>query len=68
MTTKLYKVFEAGGSQLTTLHATCITKAIKRFITTIEEPVSYELQSKQQAVIRYKGSRLATSDFVIYEA
>ena len=68
MKTKLYKVFKAGGAQVVTLYATCVTKAAKEFIATLDKPAKYELYSKEQASVRYQDNHNATSDFVIYEA
>lgn len=68
MKTKPYKVFKAGNTQIGTLRATCITKAVKEFIATLDEPANYELDSKEQARIRYNDNYCVTSDFVIYEA
>ncbi|EGW36451.1 hypothetical protein [Desulfosporosinus sp. OT] len=68
MKAKLYKVFKAGGAQMETLHATCITKAAKQFIATLDKPAKYELYSKEQASVRYNDNHNAMSDFVIYEA
>jgi len=65
---KPYKVFKAGSTQMGTLHATCITKAAKQFIATLNKPAKYELYSKEQASVCYGDSHNATSDFVIYEA
>jgi len=68
MTTKLYKVFKAGSTQIGTLNATCITKAAKQFTATLDKPARYELYSKEQASVSYGDNFNATSDFVIYEA
>jgi len=68
MKTKLYKVLKSGSTQIGTLYATCITKATKQFITTLDKPAKYELDSKEQARIRYNDNYNVMSDFVIYEA
>lgn len=65
---KQYKIFKSGSTQVETLSATCITKATKQFIATLDKPVKYELFSKEQASIRYNDSHNEMSDFVIYEA
>lgn len=68
MNTKLYKVFKSGRTQIGTLYATCITKAAKEFIATLDKPAKHKLYSKEQASIRYSDSYHTMSDFVIYEA
>lgn len=68
MKLKLYKVFESGSTQIGTLYATCITKATKQFIATLDKPAKHELDSKEQARIRYNDNCCVMSDFVIYEA
>ena len=65
---KLYKVFKAGSTQIRMLHATCITKATKQFISTLDKPAKYELYSKEQASVRYNDNYYVMNDFVICEA
>jgi len=67
MKTKMYKVFESGSAQIGTIYATCITKATKQFIATLDRPAKYELYSKEQASVRYNDSYGAMSDYVIYQ-
>ena len=65
---KPYKVFDSGSAQIATINATCITKAVKQFVATLDKQTSYSLQSSQQASISYSDSYSAMSDFVIYES
>lgn len=65
---KNYHVFEAGGAQIDKVRETCITKAVKKFASTLNRPVKYELYSKAQASVRYADNRSITGNFVIYEA
>lgn len=64
---KKYDVFYAGGEKATTIQATCITKACKEFIGTLEKPAKYKLDSKVYASIRYVDNFSICSDFVVME-
>jgi hypothetical protein len=55
---KRYNIFIAGGTKVTEIEATCITKAAKQFINTLERPTKYNLYSKTQASIRYEDITL----------
>lgn len=65
---KLYTVYEAGGGKVCTIFASCITKATKRFITTLDQPAKYELMNRFHATVRYNNNHTISSDFVITEA
>jgi len=68
MKPKLYKVLNAGSTQIGMICATCITKATKQFIATLDKPAKHELYSREQASVRYSDNYCVMSDFVIYEA
>lgn len=65
MKMKQYSVYRAGSTYFTTVLATCITKAAENFIGTLNEPAKYELDSKEQASIRYIENYNVIGDFVI---
>lgn len=67
---KRYNVFRAGSTKITELNATCITKAAKHFILTLDRPVAatYHLHSTAQASIRYVDNHHVMSDYVVIEA
>lgn len=65
---KTYNVFKSGSTQVGTIKATCITKAVKSFINTLDKPVKYELNNLQYASIRYLDNYSICSDFVLMEA
>jgi hypothetical protein len=69
MKIKSYVVYEAGGCKLEMdyIWATCISKAAKKFIATLDKPAMFELRSKQQASIRYRDNHSVMGDFVIME-
>lgn len=64
---KRYNVYIAGSTKIDTVQATCITKACKRFIETLEKAARYELDSREQARIRYTDNYSICSNFVIIE-
>ncbi len=64
---KKYDVYIAGGENLTTIRSTCISKACKLFIETLEKTAKYSLESKEYASIRYIDNHSICSDFVIME-
>jgi len=68
MKTKLYVIFRSGSVMAGTLSDTCITKAARQFISTLDKPAKYKLYSKQQAHIRYNDNYCVMGDFVIMEA
>ncbi|CDX00747.1 Hypothetical protein DPCES_1429 [Desulfitobacterium hafniense] len=65
MKMKLYTVGKAGSTEIGTLYATCITKAAKQFIATLDKPAKYELDSREQASIRYTDNHNLMGNFVI---
>ena len=67
MKIKTYAIYKAGSTQVGTICATCITKAVKQFIETLENPASFELSSKAQASIRYIDNYNVMGDFVAVE-
>ena len=64
---KAYEIYKSGSTKITTLSSTCITKATKEFMKTLQESAKFELYNKQMAKIYYKDNYSITSDFVIME-
>ena len=64
---KKYEIYKAGSTKVCALKNTCITKAIKEFMKTLEKPAKYELHNKFMARIYYKDNYSISSDFVIME-
>lgn len=62
---KVYKIYAAGGSYIASLYATCITTAAKDWIATLNRPAGYELDSREQASVRYRDNHNVMGDFVI---
>lgn len=62
---KKYDVYYAGGERITTVYATCISKACKSFMETLNKQAKYTLESKEYASIRYNNNYTICSDFVI---
>jgi predicted nucleic acid-binding Zn-ribbon protein len=56
------------STKITELNATCITKAAKLFIDTLERKATYSIYSTCQASIRYSDNHSIMSDFVVIEA
>jgi len=64
---KQYAVFNSEGTRECILKNTCITKATKDFIKTLQKPAKFDLHNKHMARIYYKDNYSITSDFVIME-
>ena len=64
---KKYDIFYAGAEKVTTIQATCISKACKNFMETLKNSAKYELRSKAYASIRYADNFSVCSDFVVVE-
>ena len=64
---KQYAVFNSGSTWECILKNTCITKATKEFIKTLQKPATFDLHNKHMARIYYKDNYSITSDFVIME-
>ena len=62
---KRYDIYFAGGEKATTIFASCITKACKSFIETLEKEAVYKLNGKDYASIRYKSNHSICNDFVV---
>lgn len=62
---KRYDIYFAGGEKATTIFASCITKACKSFIETLEKEAVYKLNGKEYASISYKSNYSIFSDFVV---
>lgn len=62
---KAYNVYKAGSTKIGTIRATCITKAAKQFIATLDKPAKYELYSRENASIRFTDNYSIAGDFVI---
>lgn len=65
---KTYNIFVSGGEKVKSVCASCITKACKSFIETLDKPAKYKLESKAYASIRYTDNYTICSDFVVMEA
>lgn len=64
---KKYDVYVSGSTKVSEIHATCITKACKQFISNLDKPCKYELYNKVHATIRYYDNHSIYSNFVIME-
>ena len=67
MKIKKYDVFISGGEKIGTVLATCITRACKGFIGTLDKEAKYELYSKCHASVRYVDNFTICGDYVIME-
>lgn len=65
---KIYNIFVSGGKKIKNIQASCITKACKSFIESLDKPAKYKLEGKAYASIRYTDNYTVCSDFVIMEA
>lgn len=65
---KEYNIYIAGGTQISTVSATCISKACKKFIQTLSKKAMYEPESEEYASVRYIENYSICSDFVVMEA
>jgi hypothetical protein len=65
---KRYSVYVAGGSYVTTVEATCITKACKAFAAHIKLAApKIELMNKYHATLKSKENHTICSDYVVME-
>ena len=62
---KQYAVFNSGNTWECILKNTCITKAAKEFIKTLQKPARFDLHNKHMARIYYKDNYSMTADFII---
>lgn len=62
---KRYDIYFAGGEKLKEVMATCITKACKAFIDTLDKKAKYTLENKEYASIRYTDNYTICSDYVV---
>lgn len=60
-----YDIYYAGSEKITTVKATCISKACKSFIDTLSKEAKYELDNKEYASIRYTDNYTICSDYVV---
>lgn len=67
MKTKRYDIFIVGSVKTDTIYASCISKAAKQFIETLEKEAKYTLCGKQYASIRFNDNYSICSDYVIIE-
>lgn len=65
---KSYDVFRAGSIKCGTVYASCITKACKSYMETLDRPVKCELRNRESASIRYLDNYTICSDYIIMEA
>lgn len=64
---KTYNVFKSGSTKIGQITATCITKAVKQFMATLDKSATYELYSRGQASITYTDNHTIMSNFVIIQ-
>ena len=64
---KTYDVYIAGSEKIDTVHATCITKACKKFMETLEKQAKYKRVTSDYATISYIDNYSICSDFVVME-
>lgn len=62
---KKYNIYCAGGEKITTVKATCISKACKAFMATLNKEAKYELDNKEYASIKYTDNFTICSDYVV---
>lgn len=60
-----YEIAIAGSVTVGTVYATCISKACKSFIETLEKEAEYNLITREHATIRYTDNYSICSDFVV---
>lgn len=64
---KKYNIYYAGAEKFKCIYSSCISKACKSFIETLDKPAKYNLENKEYASIRYTDNYSICSDFVIME-
>ena len=62
---KNYTVYFAGSTPWIGMQSSCITKACKEFIKTLEKPAKYEIINKEYATVTYLDNYSICADFVI---
>ena len=62
---KNYSVYYAGGSKITTVKASCITKSCKIFMKQFNKPYRIEKHSCDYATISFLGNYSICSDYVV---
>lgn len=67
MKTKEYTVYVAGSEKIDTVYATCISKACKAFMKTLNKEAKYTLYSKEMAFVRYTDDYTICDGFVVME-
>ena len=67
MKTKNYDIYYSGSAKITSVCASCISKACKKFIDSNSLNAKYSLDSDQQAKIRCSGNYSIASDYVVIE-
>jgi len=60
-----YIIARAGSTRIGEVYATCITKACKDFMETLDREAKYELYSREHASIRYTDNYHVMGDFVV---
>lgn len=65
---RTYDIYIAGSTKLKSIEATCITRACKMFVETLEKAAKYELYNREHAAIRFTDNYSVCSDFVVMEA
>ena len=65
---KRYDVYISGGEKINSVYASCISNACKSFISALEKPAKYTLQSKEYASIRFTDNYTISSDYVIMQS
>lgn len=65
---KKYVVYYAGGEPITSVYSTCISKACKAFMETLEKPSRYKRFTRMVGLICYKNNHSSFNDFVVIES
>ena len=62
---KNYNIYIAGGEKINTVKATCISKACKAFIATLDREAKYEIYNEEYTSISYTENYTICSDYVV---
>jgi len=65
---KTYNVYRSGGTKVATIKATCISKASKQFIDTLDKKAKYKTEDAYMSEIRYTDNYTIMSDFIVMQA
>lgn len=62
---KKYDIYISGSTKIDTVQATCISKACKNFIETLDKKAKYTLVNSDYATISYTDNFSICSNFVV---